>query len=229
MRNIWVGLAVILSVSACSVDNYDTGTGKYSLMRAEFVDAHVNNNSMVDYVITDDNDSLPASTPFSTKSIKGTNTFYRALFYYNKVADRTDSVAEPLSFNLVGIAVPVPSVIIPKDSVYSDPIYFQSGWIAKNRKYLNISLNKLTGEVDGIENVQYFRIIEDSVRTSASGSKSVYLRLSHNQNSVPEYYTGHVYISVSLTYYKKILSDGDSIFLRINTYGDGWIEKNYRY
>jgi hypothetical protein len=229
MKNIWVGLAVIFSVFACSVDNYDTGTGKYSLMRADFVDAHVNNNSMVDYVITDDNDSLPFSTLFTIKSITKTNTFYRALFYYNKVANGTDSVADPLSLNIIGIAVPVSSGIVPKDSVFSDPIYFQSGWIAKNRKYFNIGLNKLTGEVDGTEDVQYFRIIEDSVKQSVSGINRIYLRLSHNQNSVPEYYTSRVYISIPLTYYNNVLSEGDSIFLRIKTYDNGWIEKNYRY
>ena len=229
MRNIWVGLAVMLSVSACSVDNTDTGTGKYSLMRADFVDVHVNNSSKVDYVITDDNDSLPASIPFTTKSITKTNTFYRALFYYNKVAKGTDSVAEPLSLSFVGVAIPISHDIIPKDSLFSDPLYFQSGWIAKNKKYFNISLNKLTGEVNGVENAQYFGIIEDSVRISKSGIRRVYLRLSHHQNNVPEYYTSRVYISVPLTYYRNVLSDGDSIFFRVNTYGAGWIEKGYRY
>ena len=145
---------MMLSVSACSVD--DTDTGKYSLMRADFVDIHVNNSSMVDYVITHDNDSLPASIPFTTKSITKTNTFYRALFYYNKVAKGTDSVAEPLSLSFVGVAIPISHDIIPKDSLFSDPLYFQSGWVAKNKKYLNISLNKLTGEVNGVENAQYF-------------------------------------------------------------------------
>jgi len=229
MRNIWVGLAVMLSVSACGVDDTGTGTGKYSLMRADFVDAHVNSSSMVDYVITDDNDSLPASIPFTTKSITKANTFYRALFYYNKVANGADSVAEPLSLNMVGVAVPIPSSIISKDSVFSDPIYFQSGWIAKNKRYLNIYLNKLTGEVNGTESNQYFGIIEDSVRTSTSGIRCIYLRLSHHQNNVPEYYTSRVYISVPLTYYRRILSDGDSIFLRTNTYSAGWVEKGYRY
>ena len=80
----------------------------------------------------------------------------------------------------------------------SPPYIFQSGWIAKNKRYLNIYLNKLTGEVNGAEVTNTSSgIIEILLEHQPSGIRCIYLRLSHHQQC-REYYTGRVYIGVPL-------------------------------
>ena len=53
-------LVALLLLVSCTQDNYDKGEGEYSLMRADFVEAHVGSDKRVDYVVTDDGDSWAA-------------------------------------------------------------------------------------------------------------------------------------------------------------------------
>ena len=81
-------LATLLSplsslLSSCTEDNEDKGDGEYSYLRADFVEAHVGEDKRVDYVLTDDGDSLRTNPPFSVSWITTADTVYRAIFYYN--------------------------------------------------------------------------------------------------------------------------------------------------
>lgn len=227
MKYGWIGLVVVL-FSACTVGGYDTGTGEYSLTRADFGVAHSNAACQVDYFITDDNDSLPISSPFVYSEVKKANASYRSVLYYNKVETAAhDTVAQLVSFSLVGVAHPVNIHSLSTDSTFTDPVYFQSAWLSHNRKYINVGLNLLTGKVDGKEGTQYLGLIEDTVRTTAGGAKCAELRLFHSQNHVPEYYTSRTYVSLPLSIYSSVLTSGDSIRIRINTYDDGWVTKAF--
>ena len=64
MKYIGLVLTSILFV-ACTRETYDSGDGKYSYLRSDFVEAHTNADLKIDYVLTDDGDSLSMPTPFA--------------------------------------------------------------------------------------------------------------------------------------------------------------------
>ena len=77
----FLSLSLLLS---CTTDAYDKGEGEYSQLRADFVEAHVGSDKRVDYVLTDDGDSLRTNPPFTVSWITKRQTpLCRALFYYN--------------------------------------------------------------------------------------------------------------------------------------------------
>jgi hypothetical protein len=78
----------------------------------------------------------------------------------------------------------------------------------------------MVGNAENEDAVHKVGLVVNSVETMADGSKTFYLTLHHDQDSIPEYYTQTVYISVPLKEY----SAGDRIYIRMNTYS-GWIEK----
>lgn len=57
MKHFGLALTTLL-FAACTADNYDTGDGKYSYLRADFVEAHTVASGKIDYAITDDGDSV---------------------------------------------------------------------------------------------------------------------------------------------------------------------------
>jgi hypothetical protein len=76
-----------LFIASCTQDAYDKGEGEYSLLRADFVEAHTNGQKQVDYVITDDGELLSVSEPFTAKWLTKADTLYRCALYYNKVQE----------------------------------------------------------------------------------------------------------------------------------------------
>ena len=64
----------LISHSSCTQDAYDKGEGKYSLMRADFVEAHANAEKKIDQIITDEGEQLLAKAAgASLEQLKGMN------------------------------------------------------------------------------------------------------------------------------------------------------------
>lgn len=229
MKHSWivpVFAAVVLA--ACSNNSYDTGTGTYSLMHADFVEAHSDKYSKIDYVVTDDNDSLALLTPLSSYSVNARDTIYRSVLYYNKVQnEKGDTVAESLSFSLIPTATPVRTSLLATDSIYTDPVYLESAWMSRNRRYINLGLNIMTGEVNGKELSQTFAILEDTICSSSLGIKCAKLRFFHNQKGAPQYYKSRTYVSIPMKYFRNKLQTGDTISISVNTYDNGWVLKRF--
>ena len=81
-------LLSILSVSAlmsCESENYESGDGKYSNLRADFAEAHTNHNAQFYGFMTDDGDSLAIAEPVAYKWASTPDSTYRAIVYYNQV------------------------------------------------------------------------------------------------------------------------------------------------
>ena len=132
-----------LILSSCTQESYESGDGEYSLMKAEFVDAHTNGESKLVNVMTDDGDSLILTKPMEYKWASTADSTYRALLYYNKVGDK----AEPIAIS----SVPTPAIHITselKEEAKTDPVKFVSSWKSRNRRYLNLGLILLTGSTD---------------------------------------------------------------------------------
>lgn len=218
MKGIGLTLITIMFV-ACTADNYDTGDGKYSYLRADFVEAHTVAAREINYAMTDDGDSLVLSPHAAASWAITQDSIYRALLYYNKVEN---SVVEPVSIS----RIPVVNYRLTEktDTIHIDPLVFESAWISKNRKFLNIGFSVKTGKSGTEDNQQTVGIMCDSLIANADGTHDLYLRMSHNQNGVPEYYSSRNFVSISL----KGLSSGYIIHLAINTYS-GLVNKSFAF
>jgi hypothetical protein len=215
----YIGLTLIIVLfTACTVDNYDTGDGKYSYMRADFVMAHTSAAGEVNYAVTDDGDSLVLNPHATAKWATTGDSIYRGLLYYNKVETKT----EPLSLSWVPVLRYRRTADI--DTIHTDPVVFESAWLSSNRKFLNIGFSIKTGKQEGQDNKQTIGMMCDTVKTNADGTHDIYLRFSHNQNGVPQYYSSRMFASVPL----NSVSFGYTIHLSINTF-DGIVNKDFAY
>ncbi len=209
----------LLIVSACEHNFYETGDSELSYLHTDFVEARTNELAAFASATTDDGLQLALKPAMKVKWATRADTAYRALLYYNKVENGT---TEPVSISPVAV-LPI-RLAINFMMLYTDPVDFQSAWISKNGKYLNIGLSLKTGKSEDSRAVQSLAMVCDSVRRQASGARTFYLRLFHHQNGVPEYYSNRVFVSVPLADLKR----QDSIKLDINTY-KGKVSKHFVY
>lgn len=201
---------------SCEQDTYEKGTGQYSLLQADFIEAYVDNNKLVSHVTTDDDVTLQLVQPYTPRWEAKTDTIYRALLYYNKVEGK----AEVVTLALVPTSgiVPVDSL---KDGMKTDPVRFESAWLSKHRRYLNVGIYLKIGQTDNSEAIHKMGIVADSVATAADGKRTLCLQLYHDQGGMPEYYSQRSYFSIPL---QGITTD--SIALTLNTY-DGVVSKRF--
>ena len=204
-------------LTSCSTDAYDKGEGQYSLMRGDFAEAVVNSNQQVTKIVTDDGDELPLTAPYSAKWVVKSDTIYRCMLYYNKV----DSKAEVISMG----QVPCASVKLLSGfnkPLVTDPVKFESSWMSKTGKYLNLSILLKTGVTDDSTAAQSLAIVSDTLIAYPDNKRIRHLILHHDQGSVPEYYSTKVYLSIPT---ERI--DADSVRISINTY-DGLVVAKHR-
>jgi len=211
-------LLVMLAVS-CEQDAYEKGEGPYSLMRADFVEAHANGQKEIDYFVTDDGETLWLTETMTAKWLTTADSIYRCVFYYNKVERDDNYLAQPYSVGLI----PCASILEMEEvggRMKTDPVRFESAWMSRSGKYLNLSLYLLTGTTEDEKALQRLAIVCDTVVSHANGIRTKHLLLYHDQGDVPEYYSTQAYISLLS---KDI--DADSVRISINTY-KGMIEKS---
>jgi len=200
---------------SCTQDSYETGEGEYSQLRADLVDVHVDKDRMVDYVLTDDGDSLRTLSPFTVKWIEKSDTIYRALLYYNL----NDGAVE--GFSMGQVLVPfIKPLDRFKGGMKTDAVHLTSLWQARNGRYLNLRLRVMTGVEDGKKmEGQVFGCAEDTLIVHPDGLRTLHLRLYHDQGGQPEYYSRDVYLSVPL-----YGVEADTIVMRMQTY-EGLVSK----
>ena len=209
----------LLIVSACEHDFYETGDSELSYLHTDFVEARTNELSAFASATTDDGTQLTLKPAVKEQWATRPDTTYRALLYYNKVENGVTS-----SFAISPVAVLRPRLALDFPTVHTDPVGFESVWMSKNRKYLNLTLTLKTGKTEDKKIAQTLAIVCDSIKEIPSGGRSFYLRLYHHQNGVPEYYSRRVFTSIPLSGFKQ----KDSIYLNVNTY-KGKISKHLAY
>ncbi|MBQ9215586.1 MAG: hypothetical protein IJ159_02390 [Prevotella sp.] len=211
-----IAFVIVCLMCGCTQDAYDKGEGEYSLLRGDFVEAQVNTSKQVVSIMTDDGDLLSLAEPYSAKWIAKADTFYRCMLYYNKVEDHHGStIADVISM----WQVPCPRVMPLNEfdkEIKTDPVKFESMWVSRSGKYLNMSLMLKTGSTDDSTAVHQLAVVCDTVI-----SKSMFLRLHHDQGGVPEYYSTNAYISIPTSQLPA-----DTITITLNTY-DGLVQKQF--
>ena len=213
---IWV-LVVTFLVVSCTVDPYETGDTSLSYLKAEMVDMHVVGRE-VRSIVTDADERLSVSSSFLLpEKIEHRDTTYRVMLYYNKVGNK------PIELKSMRQAY----VVRPSDrqsslTLKDDPVKLISAWKAQNGNYLNLSLGLMVGNAENDAAIHKLGLVVNAVETMGDGSKTFYLTFYHDQDSIPEYYTQTVYLSIPL----KDYATGDKICIKMNTYS-GWIEKSF--
>ena len=212
---------IICMIGGCTQEAYDKGEGRYSLMRADFVEANSNAQKEIERITTDDGDILSASKPFKAKFVNTPDSVYRCVLYYNKVKDgNSQDVFEPISIGQVACPKIIPLAELDKE-MKTDPVKFESAWMSKSGKYINLSLYLMTGSSEDEEAKHTLRIVQDTIVTNPDATRTSYLRIYHDQGGVPEYYSTQVYLS--------IITPGipaDSVRIQIPTY-KGMTEKSF--
>lgn len=200
-------LSTIILLS-CTQDFYDKGEGEYSLLRADLVEAHVRDDKRVDYVLTDDGDSLRANPPFTVSWLQKGDTTYRALLYYNLKDGEVDG------YNLSQVLTPsIKRAGVIKGGMKTDPVHMESLWKARTGRYINMRLRVMTGELTDSTARQAFGCVCDTLVKHDNGSQTMHLRLYHDQGGQPEYYSREVYLSIPV-----YDAQADTIIMRIRTY-----------
>ena len=207
--------------SSCTQDGNEKGDGKYSNMRGDFVEAQVDAEKEIIFLTTDDGETLPLTQPYSAKWITRPDTVYRCMLYYNKVREGNGQyAAEPISIGEVPCPIITP-LAEQETAMKTDPVKFESAWMSRTGKYLNLSLVLMTGTQDDAEAVHRLIIVQDAILTNPDATRTCILRLYHDQGGVPEYYSAHAYASIITSQIPA-----DSVRISINTY-NGVVEKTF--
>ena len=214
---LYIVSSFLLPLSSCTQDAYEKGEGEYSLLRGDFAEAVVNSNKQVAKIITDDGDEMLVTSPYTAKWLAKADTTYRCMLYYNKVEGK----AEVVSMGQVPCAAIVPLSKFEKE-LKTDPVKFESTWMSKTGRYLNLSIQVKSGVTDDTTAVQSLAIVSDTLITHSDGKQIRNLILHHDQGNVPEYYSTQVYVSIPTN---RI--DADSVRISINSY-DGEVVAKHR-
>ncbi len=205
-------LFTFLLFIACSNDAYESGDSRYSYLRADFVEATTNKEARFVSAITDDGTTLTFSKDVAMSWASKADSTYRALLYYNANDTTTGhSVVEPVSIGRVYVLQPKldPDTL----NTANDPVGFQSAWLSRNKKYVNLGITLMTGQTEEADVRQSIGLACDSI-VEKDKNRHFFYRIVHNQGGVPQYYSQSVYISIPLT----DMREGDAFFVKVNTY-----------
>ena len=214
----------ILLLVACTTETYDTGDGKYSMMRADFVETRTDASGELYCAVTDDGDSLVLSPKRTAKWASTPDSLYRALLYYNVPLSGIKVEAVSLT------SVPAP-VIRSKEEVKdkkTDPVVFNSARMSRGGRYINLGLSVKTGQAEDVDEKQTVGLMCDEVTTDDEGHKHYALTLLHGQNGVPEYYSADLLVSIASYRLPEKPVKGDELTITVNTY-NGTVKKTFQY
>lgn len=207
-----------LVFAGCRHDSYDSGTGEYSLVRGDFVEAVVDGYADVRSLVTDDGDSLVLTVPFAAQWITRQDTVYRAMTYY-RIVDK--GRAEVVSMGEVPVLVPADADKM--ENISTDPLTFESMWMSRSGRYLNVAFWLKTGSVNDDNTHQTVGLVNQGIHENTDGTRVLHLAITHDQGGVPEYYSRKHYVSVP----RSSLSVADSVRITVPTY-QGMVVKTIR-
>lgn len=201
---------------SCQIDSYEKGEGDYSLMQADMGELTVDDEKQGVAFTTDDGDSYTLTEHVTAQWIQTADTTYRVIIYYNKVET---GQAEPMGLTSVPTMIPKPYWQF--EEPVQDPVGFESAWLAKSGKYINLGLLFKSGYVDDTMGRHLISVAQDTVLVNADQTRTAYYRFLHGQNDMPEYFTNRHYVSILLPQDRP-----DTVCLSITTY-NGVISRRF--
>ena len=207
---------VLAALWSCESEDYETGDGELSHVRADFAMADTDGESAFYKAETDDGVKLTFSNPTPCKWASVADSTYRALVYYNNKVE--DGKVHAVGFMQVLTVSPMSPDKLK--TVATDPVICESVWLSKDATFLNLGLFLKMGTPEGEYTGHNVGMVRDSVVTAPSGQRTHFFTFYHAQNDVPEYYSSRLWMSIRLSG----VAASDSILLRINTY-EGMTER----
>lgn len=220
-------LLLAATVAACTNEGYESGDGRYSDMRADFVEAQTDGSGAIISFETDDGEAYNMAQAYKPQWTKEVDSTYRALIYYNPMTTATGNKEAELVM-LRSVSVPaVRTAAEFTEGVKTDPVTLNSVWLSGSMRYLNLDISLKTGTPDDEDARQTLGIALENSTQNEDGSTTTELTLYHDQGTVPEYYSSECFVSVPL--YRGLLTPvaGDTIRFNITTY-KGLITKTFR-
>ena len=196
---------------ACTTDSYDAGDNDLSFLRADFAEAYTDGKAMIVSAMTDDGDSLVFEPMASVEWATTPDSIYRALLMYNRKSDDR-RVTDIISVSQVLTLWMVPASRVK--TIHTDPVDVESAWLSRSGKYVNMGIYIKTSVTEGVDARQTVAMVCDTVMNGADDTREYHLRLYHDQNGVPQYYSSRIFLSVPI----GMLRRGDAVIIEANTY-----------
>jgi hypothetical protein len=152
------------------------------------------------------------------------DSLYRALLYYN--VPQTGIEVKTISLT----SIPTPLVRMKEDvkEQQTDPVVFNSAWMSREGRYINLGLSVKTGVAESVDEKQTIGLMCDEITTDSEGHRHYSLTLLHAQNGVPEYYSAELFLSIADYRLPEKPAKGDILTITINTY-KGKTERSFQY
>lgn len=206
-------LAAAAVLAACSSESYDTGDGKYSYLTADFGEVRTDAACRIAGFQTDGGQTLTVGGDVRPSWATTPDSVYRALVYYDR---RGADDAAASAVRVVSVAqVPVLKATDASHfgTPHTDPVRFESVWMAASGKYINLGLSIMTGRTADGAKGHTVGMMLTSVSTSPDGRSTAHLTLYHDQGDVPQNYSSRQYVSVPTASVAA-----DSVCLTVHTY-----------
>lgn len=225
-------------IVSCTIGSYESGDGEHSYSTAEMAVFSTAQEKITEGILDDDRTIIIAS-PISTAPIKKNysqfihNDSIRLMFHYNKATENEKLTEASSAIGFTPVYQPkVALTDTLKTETKTDPVNLISAWKSKNGKYYNINLSVKTGVADE-QKPHILGIVCDSVSQSPLSEASnapmrkttLHLRLTHDQNNMPLYYSSELYLSITqeqlfsiLKHYGIAPSSNTEIIFTLNTF-----------
>lgn len=228
-------------LASCTTEQYDSGDGKLSYLRSDFVEACTDAQSRMSSFTTDEQLSLQVEGTPKVSWMTTPDSTYRALVYYaapnsssalgsssasgpssssSSSASFTERSAQDLASAPVKVFT-VNNVLCPKIKrlqtlapLKTDPVSFVALWLSANRKYVNITFDVKTGSSGSDADGQSIGAVLTDMTRNADGTLTAHITFCHDQGNVPQYYSSRQYASLAVAQ----MQDADSASIVINSY-----------
>lgn len=228
-------------LASCTTEQYDSGDGKLSYLRSDFVEACTDAQSRMSSFTTDEQLSLQVEGTPKVSWMTTPDSTYRALVYYaapssssapspssalgpSSSSSSSASFTERSAQNLASAPVKVfivNNVLCPKIKRLqtsappkTDPVSFVALWLSANRKYVNITFDVKTGSSGSDADGQSIGAVLTDMTRNADGTLTAHITFCHDQGNVPQYYSSRQYASLAVAQ----MQDADSASIVINSY-----------
>lgn len=182
-------LLLLILLSSCENDPYETGDGYFSHMTTAFGETCYDSEGRAYKFITDNDKSLNFISLLGNPNEKLADKTIRSLLFYNITEEK--NTVEPYSISRILTA----NILEKKDldKIITDPLKVESVWMSPNEKYINLYLSIKTSTPE-----------DESLRHKLGSVLESYdngvanVRLIHDDGNIPGNYSVKMYFSIPM-------------------------------